>query len=255
MKSIDKKTVLITKNQIELKNDISEKSFEKFNFIFLPTIITTRKQLSCDELKFVTDYQNFDWIIFSSINAVEYFFQIIKIEEFRESKIKIAVVGEKTKNAVISKNLKVEICPNNFSQEGLIEEFSKININLAKILIPTSAQSRTKLKIELENFGAEVKRICIYKTSTNLELRNTKIIHKLRVEKPNIFIFTSPTSFYGFLELINVEIIEEYFKNSEVISIGHITSEAIQKENVQSQIISEKYTIKSIINKLVKRSN
>lgn len=99
---------------------------------------------------------HFDWLIFSSKNAVAYFYNYL--EDINVDYI--AVIGEKTKTYCNQLGIKVDYCPDNYSQEGLLKHFQDINDK--SILIPSSAQARPYLQEELVREGANVVKIDLY---------------------------------------------------------------------------------------------
>lgn len=99
---------------------------------------------------------HFDWLIFSSKNAVASFYMYLKDVHVEN----IAVIGEKTKAYCNYLGIKVDYCPSDYSQEGLLNYFQ--NITNQSILIPSSAQARPNLQDELSHRGANVVKIDLY---------------------------------------------------------------------------------------------
>lgn len=65
-----------------------------------------------------------DWIAFFSPSAVENFFKIVSPAEIN-SKIKFAVIGETTQNALMHKGFRASAIPEKTTAEALIEEMKK----------------------------------------------------------------------------------------------------------------------------------
>lgn len=86
--------------------------------------------------------QHYDWLIFSSKNAVKYFYKYLKSLNVDY----IAVIGVKTAQYCESLGIHVDYMPDDFSQEGFLEAFNKIN---KKILIPSSELARPLLSTSL----------------------------------------------------------------------------------------------------------
>lgn len=100
---------------------------------------------------------HFDWLIFSSKNAVAYFYKYLQSLQVD----KIAVIGEKTKAYCERLGIQVDYCPDDYSQEGLLHHFQ--NINNLNIIIPSSAQARPHLHNALNQRGAHVIKIDLYR--------------------------------------------------------------------------------------------
>ncbi|UXR70492.1 uroporphyrinogen-III synthase [Staphylococcus sp. IVB6246] len=105
--------------------------------------------------------ESFDWLIFSSKNAVEYF--IPYLSQTRVAKI--AAIGEKTKAYCALKGIHVDFVPDDFSQDGLLAQFDAQQE--AKILLPSSARARPKLTEELSRRYGKVTKIDLYDVVVN----------------------------------------------------------------------------------------
>ncbi|MCU5746072.1 uroporphyrinogen-III synthase [Staphylococcus sp. SQ8-PEA] len=99
---------------------------------------------------------NYDWILFSSKNAVKYFYKYLEKVNYTH----VATIGEKTKAYCESLGLKVDFSPSQFSQEGFISEFQASKGS--KILIPSSNKARPYLVDSLLNEGYKVRKIDLY---------------------------------------------------------------------------------------------
>ena len=75
------------------------------------------QELSFNEHLLNHDY---DWLIFSSKNAVKYFYEYLKSVKVK----KVAVIGEKTAQYCEDLNINVDFIPSDFSQEGFLKEFN-----------------------------------------------------------------------------------------------------------------------------------
>ncbi|GAA6822408.1 uroporphyrinogen-III synthase [Helicobacter pylori] len=100
---------------------------------------------------------HFDWLIFSSKNAVTHFYKHIDAIQVDN----VAVIGEKTKAYCQQLGIHVDYCPEDYSQEGLLAHFQ--NIKGLNIIIPSSAYARPNLHTELNQRGAHVVKIDLYR--------------------------------------------------------------------------------------------
>ena len=72
---------------------------------------------------------SYDWLIFSSKNAVEYFYPYLKNVKVK----KVAVIGDKTAQYCNELGISVDFVPRDFSQEGFLDEFK---ISEQHLLLP-----------------------------------------------------------------------------------------------------------------------
>ncbi len=246
----DKKRIFISHSKIDLpetlENSINEKNVELF---FFPTIEI--KPLSPNENEFhkLKNYSSYDYLIFTSANAVKYFIQIIGENNFQANRnLQIVATGEKTANELNKLNIEVNILPNKFSASGVLDVLPE-NLSGKKILIPGSKISRKELRLNLAARGATVDFIPIYDTVTRtapeIETNNLKEVNF------DAFVFTSPSSFFGFLKIFDVSEPQIFFKNRTVIPIGDVTAKSIESESVESGGIPEKFTVEKAIEKAI----
>ena len=82
-----------------------------------------------DELDRAIDtIESYDWLIFTSSNGVKYFFSRLfeRGRDIRELKgLKICAIGQKTAASIGKFGIRVDLVPESFNAEGLIEAFAK----------------------------------------------------------------------------------------------------------------------------------
>jgi uroporphyrinogen III methyltransferase / synthase len=109
----------------------------------------------------------FDWLILTSTNAVEYFFERL----FAQGKdvrslcgVKIAVVGEKTAQCMKQRCLKADFIPPDFVADSLIANFPE-DLQSKRVLFPrVESGGREVLVKELTAIGAEVVEVPAYQS-------------------------------------------------------------------------------------------
>ena len=223
--------------------------------IYFPTIETVPLQLNAEERNKLSNYKNYDYLIFTSANGVKYFFEALGNFGIPENaKVKIAAVGTKTAEAVASHGVKVDFIPKTFSAEGLLEIFRDMDLEKKKILIPASANSRDVLSNGLREKGAEVDFTPVYKSVTRDIPEDDEMFILIKNSKPDVLVFTSPSSVKGFLEIFSIENPPHYFSGCSVIAIGNVTEKYLNKLDVQNVLSPEEFTLNGVaelVNKLI----
>lgn len=214
--------------------------------IYFPTIKIQHISNSIELNQSLEQFEKYDWIVFTSSNAVESFFAISKQRNLELRWIKVAAVGSETAQCCKEHNLEVSLVPAEFSAVGLLKEFSKMNLLGKKIFIPCSSLSRKVLSVGLAELGAEVTTVPTYAVLENdlnsLNEELTQIQNKL----PDIFVFTSPSSFVNYLSLLKVEDAESYFNNAIICSIGKTTEDAIKTYGINVNIVPELFSLRGV---------
>lgn len=199
--------------------------FLKGNYYHLPMI----------EIKPIKDWTSFDnqlknilvfdWIIFTSRYAVQYFFErfyFLNYDSRILKNIKIAAIGNSTKNRLADFGILPDLIPKKESSEGLIEEFSKINLKNIKIFMPRSDIADKGLTEKLKKSGVNIVSEVAYK---NIMPENLPDINLNSFDE---IIFTSPSTVRNF--------IKRYGKppeNIKISYIGDITKKEAKKWNLE----------------------
>lgn len=197
----------------------------------------------------------FDYIIFTSVNAVNSLIDLLKFFEINIdfSKSVIASVGKKTSDELNRRGIKVSITPEKFTSAGLTERLLKENLSGKKILFPASSLTANGMLEALTNAGAEVISFIAYHN----EFPSTETVqinlNKLQNKKPDAFIFTSPSSFNNFLQIFKNNV--NPFGSGVITAIGPATLESIESAGFKAQIVPEVHTLNGVINSLIKFYN
>ena len=68
----------------------------------------------------------------------------------------------------------------------------------------------------------------------------------------DIVTFTSPSAVRNFVELLGAEPAADLLKNTTVVSIGPVTAEAATQFDIESQVVPALYTIRGMVDAVVK---
>lgn len=254
MLPLKNKTIVITRAV-----ETSKESAEIFiqlggNVITFPTLDIAAPE-SWDQFdSFILSKTRIDFIIFTSAHAVAMFKK--RLEElnfpFSYSRTRVVAVGNKTAALCEKFNIPVNIVPREFSSEGVIYELLKYRLSNKVIFIPRSAIGREELPKSLEELGAVIKAVPVY----NVTVPSDEVINYykglLDKSKPDVFIFTSPSTFENYLQINKITDPEKYFNGADVAAIGPTTRTAIELKNVRVQIMPDEYTIEGLAKAILK---
>jgi len=227
----------------ELKEDQKE-ILRKAGFepVSIPLIRTIPVEFSKEEVLAFSP----DFVIISSKNGVKHFFSRIPPERFKSSKF--IAVGSSTAKKL--EELSIEpLIPENFSGEGLVELLNSIDLDGKKFLIVRPKVARKLVSEFLKKSGAEVKEVVVYETVANEDIKETLTAEINRGLE--ILAFTSPSNFKSFLRLTG-EREREVLNKGKIVPIGHVTQKAIEKEGFKIWKVPVEYTVKGIIDLIVK---
>jgi uroporphyrinogen-III synthase len=247
------KTIVITRT-IEQSKESSE-IFKELgaNVITFPTLDIVPPSSWKEFDKIVKGRTKIDFIIFTSAHAVKMFVkrcsELNLIIDFRG--LKVTAIGNKTSAVCSRLNIPVNIIPKKFSSAGVVEELSGYNLKDKVVFIPRSEIGREELPEGLEKLGAVIKVAPVYNVSIPPEEKIAKYLEILKNSKPDLFIFTSPSTFENFLEILQINNPVKYFKNYDVAAIGPTTRTAIENHYVNVNIMPKEYTLSGLGNAIV----
>lgn len=194
-----------------------------------------------------------DWIVFTSPTT------IVSLNKFYPGFLntlncKLAVIGNKTGKLAEKNGLKVDLMPEDFTAEGLIEEFKKRKITKKIIGIPRTASARPVLPEELEKLGNEVIVAEAYKSLFPMDEKAVEeLIEKIENKKIDAITFTSPLTVENFFKIgKDKEELSKLLKdNLLTVCIGPITAQVLDKYDV-TYIYPDTYTVPDMMELLFK---
>ena len=199
--------------------------------IEMPAMRIARLDLSPlrDEMKRLDEYQ---WIIFTSQNAVKIFWEQL-LGAGRDARalagLKIAAVGPATAGALLEHGITVDIIPDRFVAEGLLEKLEeRDDVSGARVLYVTSEGSREVLPDGLEGLGAEVNVIHAYRSIRDGS-DSSRLKRALEAGTVNLVTFASASSVRGYVDAVG----EELALKAPAASIGPQTTEAITAAGIE----------------------
>jgi uroporphyrinogen-III synthase/AcrR family transcriptional regulator len=248
------KTIVITRTVEQSKE--SSDVFLKLgaNVIIFPTLDILPPGTWEEFDKIILNNEKIDFLIFTSSHAVRMFIKRCNELNIKPdwNETKVVAVGNKTADACRNNDISVDIIPAKFSGEGVITELSKFNLHGKIIFIPRSEIGREELPEGLKKLGAQIKTAPVYNVSTPTRERISEYIYRFKNSKPNLFIFTSPSTFENFMKILKIENPAAYFNGYDLAAIGPTTKTAIEQKGVNVSVMPEEYTINSLADAIVK---
>lgn len=246
------KYVVVTRPIAE--DDTFTKQLRKrgINVFFSPSITITGNTSDPVIQKQLKHIEDFDWIVFTSSNGVRFFreaFLAMRYDKAVLQKRKIAAVGSQTAKEAEKNKLQVSFIPSRFTTEDLAREMP--DVKGKRILLPRSSIANPLLQKQLEEKGAIVVNIPIYKTAyiTEEQSRLEKLIQNNKIL---CITFTSPSTVKGFIESIQSQTLRKKMLSIPVFSIGPVTTKAAKEYGFQSITTADIFTTEGMLQKFAK---
>ena len=228
--------------------------------------------------------ESYDWLIFTSSNGVRYFFSRLfeKGRDIRELKgLKICAIGAKTAASINKFGIRVDLVPESFNAEGLIEAFAKAvssqqsavnsleeqkrgsaeGIQTAKpqtpkpelfkgirFLLPRAEVAREIFPDKIRELGGAIDVPVTYR-AVKPEIHGKRLKRFLKEGRITIATFTSAATFKNFRE-IQGEDADELLKDVAIAVIGPVTAKAVEKAGLKVQIMPAEATIEALVEEI-----
>lgn len=242
---ISGKTIAITRSKEDSQEFIELASRENAIPISLPTIELVSKgdRIVDDFLQDVQEFQP-DYSVFMSSKAVKLLFDVARATE-KYQKLQLAVantivmaVGPKTKQALENEGIKVSFVPTKFSSVGVGEQFTKLNAEGKKVIVPRSGASTEFLAKLLQKIGLVVKENHLYDVkSFSDHTQWDSFKDSFSKNKIDGIVFTSASSVRGFFEIMSDQKdLTKKLQQTQIVAIGPFTADELKKFNAEPKI-------------------
>ncbi len=220
-------------------------------FYSIPLIETKILKSNPDNEQVLKTIQSFDWVVFTSKRGVTCFFDLAKSLNIKNRDLSTpfyAAIGLSTAAEILKRGFQVQYINQGSTSkefaEYLLDDIIKKNDNVL-LALGNLAPDFLQKKISKR---ANSKRINVYQT---IKLKNPdkKILKMIEEDKYDLLIFTSPSAFENFIEITNYQANK---KQLRILSIGQTTTNFIEKRGFKVQITSQKASIESMADEIIK---
>ncbi|MBK1826042.1 uroporphyrinogen-III C-methyltransferase [Haloferula rosea] len=196
----------------------------------------------------VAHAHEYDWLVFSSPNGVERFFDaFFSIYEDARSlgNPKIAVIGQGTAAKLKEYRFAVDLLPKEFVAEGLVEAFKEHSIENLTVLWVRAQDARDVIFKGLIEQGAIVDECPAYKTVAETS-DPTGAAAQLESDGADLITFTSASTVENFFKLGL-----EWPDGCAAGSIGPVTSKALRAHGVEPAFEADPHDIPGLVDATV----
>ncbi|MEI7025224.1 uroporphyrinogen-III C-methyltransferase [Paenibacillus sp. y28] len=253
------KRVLVTRARSqasELVERIDDLGGESIEFPVIETRVPQdeAKLRSLDEA--LHSLSRFDWVMFTSVNGVDYFFRRLRelnVDIRTMHKAKVAAVGPKTAESLLDRGIVAEVLPAKFQAEDLLDAVKPQLQPGQQVLLPRADIARKMLPIELRELGLHVTEIDAYETVVVQDYA-AEAVELLQSGQIDIVTFTSSstvTNLLQVLEAAGVEAPVQLLAGIRTVCIGPVTAQTARDAGLQVHQVAAEATIDSMIQALV----
>jgi len=193
--------------------------------------------------------ETYQWIIFTSVNGVQSFFDRLKFlrKDVRDLKgIKLCAIGPRTQAEIEQFGLIVDCIPKEYKAEAIVEGLSDKIASGESVLLPRAETARELLPQSLSAKGVIVDEVPAYRTTQgkgNVQL----LTELLQSKQAHAVTFTSSSTVTTFVNMLNADNLSELLQGVVVASIGPITSQTAHECGIHVNVEAKEYTIDGLV--------
>ncbi len=193
--------------------------------------------------------QEYDWLVFTSVNGVEFFFKVlheIGLDTRALGGLEVAAIGPATAERLTSFGILPDFVPEKYVAEHVVEGLLELEIKGKKVLIPRAEKAREVLPEELSKAGAQVDVLPVYRTSLAAS-DPEEIRQALAEERIDYITFASSSTVDNFFKLVPAEEVKKHLGHLRLACIGPVTAKTLEGHGFTPHIQPEEYTLPALV--------
>lgn len=195
---------------------------------------------------FIARLSYYEWLIFTSQNAVEMFNKKLIRHGIlvSELSLKVAAVGTKTASALEAIGLQVSFIPTIYSADTFSKEFPTHLNDSDRCLFLKGSLAKDTIRNGLEH----VDEWTVYETTPNV--KNAGELAEYLKSNPRVCItFASPSAVHNFATSVYSQV---HLTTVKFAAIGHITAKCLSDHGLPVHIQAKSYTYLALIDEIAK---
>ncbi|MFE5320171.1 uroporphyrinogen-III C-methyltransferase [Paenibacillus sp. NPDC056579] len=197
----------------------------------------------------------FAWVIFTSVNGVDYFFERIRKHRIDIRKLggaRIAAVGPKTADALEQRGLMVDLLPPKFQGDDLLASIEGEMKAGQNVLLPTADIAKAYIPQRLKEMGLNVTEVDVYETVPDTT-GGAEVIELLQQQAISVVTFTSSSTVSNLLvalKELGVENPLELLQPCQIACIGPMTAQTAEEAGLTIDYVAKEATVESLVHSL-----
>ena len=254
------KRVLVTRPRAQAEGFADKLRLAGFEPIFFPVIEIQPIEDNPALDQALEQLDCYEWVVFTSVNAVEVVFDVIARNEAAEQSFnknlrllrsdtapKVAAIGPTTAEALRAYGVTPDFVPDEYVAEGILPGLG--DVRGKRILLPRAEIARKALPEAITRAGGIVHEIAVYKTLPAQADPNGLAALQAGVDW---ITFTSPSTVRNFIEIVRSRDMDPLHLagSPKVACIGPITEQAAREAGFEVTLVAETYTAQGLVEEL-----
>ena len=202
----------------------------------------------------IASLSGFDWLVFTSVNAVHHFFARLA-ELGRDTRAlgpaRVCAVGPKTAAALAPYGIRADLVPADYKGEGVVAAFREIEVRGKRVLFPRADKARDVIPSGLAALGAQVVAPVAYRNVLP-EALPREIQEALEERRIHCATFTSSSTAENLAALLGENRLLQFLDGVAIAAIGPVTAKTCRELGLQVDIEPGEYTLAAMTDEMVK---
>ncbi len=236
---LEGKRVVVTRAPEQAQELVHELESLGAEVFLLPTVGFRETEDTAPLDKVLRELSSFDWILFTSQNAVRFFAKRCRAlgldpGKVQSERLRVAAVGPATAHAAREEGFRVYWIASRFRGEALARELRE-DVTGKKVLLPRSDRAADELPEALREAGAVVCDVVAYCTVVP-EASDGDALARIRGGEADVVTFASPSAFHHFVDLLGADKVPGVAQRVKFAAIGPTTAGAIREAGLPVEI-------------------
>jgi uroporphyrinogen III methyltransferase / synthase len=192
----------------------------------------------------------FDWLVFSSRNGVEYFLLRLAargLDARALHKAKLAAIGPATVDALAEHGLFADLSPDEYRAEALAEALSPFAGQGSRFLLLRASRGRDVLPEMLAEAGGAVEQVAVYE-SCDVTSADPEVVDLVRAGQVDWTTVTSSAIARSLVRLFGKDL-----RRTKLVAISPLTADVLREQRMPAELVAEVYTTEGLVDALVER--
>jgi uroporphyrinogen III methyltransferase/synthase len=198
----------------------------------------------------IASLKTYAWVVFTSANAVELFFEHLAergLDSRAFGAARVAAIGPATARALLERGIRADVVPAEYVAEAVVEAMRGAISPGDRVLLPRAESARAELISGLESLGASVDEVPIYRAAVPSEA-SPEVLRQLRDGAIDIVTFTSSSTVRNLIAMLGDA---APLQRATIACIGPITAKTADEHGLRVDVMASEYTVEGLVAALV----
>ncbi len=195
----------------------------------------------------ISDLERYQWLVFTSVNGVEAFFQRLynlNLDTRALKNLKIGAIGPATAKALEKRGIITDYLPDIYTSQGFVTGLRSWDIAGQRFLLPRADIADKELTDGISQLGAEVHEVAVYRTVPAFDAIS-RAKQMLLSDKIDVITFTSSSTVSNLVATFKGE--WQAVNSAKIACIGPKTADTAVGVGLRVDMVAAEHTIPGLV--------